>query len=96
MTNPTVTRNDQDHRYEVRVGDDLAGFADFRIDDGRILFTHTEVFDEHRGDGVGAVLAQEALTDAAARDETIVPLCPYIARYAERHDIPGARIERPE
>ena len=40
-------------------------------------------------------LAAVALADAVARDLTIIPLCPYMARYLERHDVEGARIEWP-
>lgn len=91
-----VTRSDHNSRYEITVDGALAGFADFRLGEGRIVFTHTEIAKEYEGRGLGSVLAEQALTDAAERDEVIVPLCPFIARYLRRHDIPGATVEWPE
>ena len=88
-----VKRVDERSRYELTVDGELAGFAEFRTRAGRIVFTHTEIAERFEGQGLGSSLAQEALGDAAARDQVIVPLCPFMARYLERHDIPGARIE---
>lgn len=73
----------------------VAGFAAFHESETHIAFTHTEVDDAYQGLGLASRLAQAALADAVARDLTIIPLCPYIARYLERHPIEGARIEWP-
>lgn len=73
----------------------VAGFAAFHESETHIAFTHTEVDDAYQGLGLASLLAEAALTDAVARDLTIIPLCPYIARYLERHPIEGARIEWP-
>ena len=95
---PTVIRNDERSRYELRDGDDsLAGFAAFRLSEGgRIAFTHTEIDKAFRGRGFGDVIASEALADAARRGEIIVPLCPFIARYLKDHEVPGGIIDWPE
>ena len=94
MTDTTVTHDDQDQRYEIHVDGTLAGFIDYELSDGRIVMVHTEVFDEYQGQGVAGTLAGEALADAVERDLTIVPACPYIARYLERHEVPGAKVEQ--
>lgn len=96
MTDTTVTRNDDASRYEITVGDVLAGFAEFDLRPGAIRFTHTEVDPAFQGRGLAGILAKAALTDAAATGEAIVPLCPYIAKYLETHDIPGAEIRWPK
>lgn len=95
MTDLSVTRNDADSRYEIRSGGTLAGFAEFDLRLGAIRFVHTEVFPDFQGKGLANVLAEEALTDAAARGEALVPLCPYIAKYLRSHAIPGAEIRWP-
>lgn len=92
MTDITVIRNDEDSRYEIRSGDQLAGFAAFDLRPGSIRFLHTEIDDEFQGQGLAGKLASAALTDAAGRGEAIVPLCPYIAKYLETHEIDGAEI----
>ncbi len=95
---PTVTRNEEQNRYELRDGDgSLAGFAAFRLGEGgRIAFTHTEIDRAFRGRGFGDVIASEALADAARRGEVIVPLCPFIASYLKGHEVPGGVIDWPE
>ncbi|MDN4476568.1 GNAT family N-acetyltransferase [Demequina sp. SYSU T00192] len=90
-----VARSEERGRYELAVDGELAGFADFRLRSGRIVFTHTEIADAYEGRGLGSALAEAALTDAASRGETIVPLCPFIARYLRRHDVPGAEVAWP-
>ncbi|MFI8592949.1 GNAT family N-acetyltransferase [Microbacterium sp. NPDC078428] len=93
---PTVTRNEDASRYEIHVGDKLAGFAEYKTrPDGRILFTHTETEKEFRGQGLADVLASEALSDAAREGATIVPLCPFIAKYLSENEVAGAVIDWP-
>ncbi|ALX66246.1 GNAT family N-acetyltransferase [Microbacterium sp. XT11] len=95
MTDPAVTRNDDSSRYEIHVGDVLAGFAEFDRRPGAIRFTHTEVDPAFQGQGLAGILAKAALTDAAATGDAIVPLCPYIAKYLKTHEIDGAEIRWP-
>jgi predicted GNAT family acetyltransferase len=92
----TVTRNDEEHRYEVHAGDVLAGFTTFRIDSrGRLLFPHTEVDPAFRGRGLAQAVVSEAMTDAARRGETVVPHCPVVAKYLRENEVPGLTIEWP-
>lgn len=74
------------HRYEVHVDGALAGFAEYEQRDGTVVFTHTEVDDAHEGQGVGSALARQALDDVRARGLTVVPQCPFIAGWIDRHD----------
>ena len=93
---PIVTRNDERGRYEIHVGGELAGFSDFIPGEGSIAFTHTETLKAFAGQGLGLRLAKDSVADAVARDELIIPLCPFVRRYLETHDVPGARVEFPE
>lgn len=74
------------NRYEVTVDGELAGFAEYRDQDGARVFTHTEVFDAFEGKGVGTVLARGALDAVRAAGIPVVAKCPFIAGYIERHD----------
>ncbi|MFS0853100.1 GNAT family N-acetyltransferase [Microbacterium sp. 179-I 3D4 NHS] len=95
MSDITVTRNDEASRYELRTGDVVAGFAAYEQRHGSIRFTHTEVDPAFQGQGLAGKLAGAALADAAATGDAIVPLCPYMAKYLETHEIEGAEIRWP-
>lgn len=86
MSDVTVTNNPAEHRYEVHVDGVLAGFTAYELSVGRIEFTHTEVFDEFGGQGLGGVLAKGALSDVRADGgRVVVPTCPFIATWIDRH-----------
>ena len=72
-------------RYEVTVDGQLAGHADYHDDGDVRVFVHTEVDDAYEGQGVGSALAKGALEDVRASGRTLVPRCPFIAAYIERH-----------
>jgi len=87
---PTVTRNDAKGRYEILLGDTVAGFTLFRPDEkGRLVFPHTEIDPAFGGRGLGGILVSEALADVAARGQTIVPECPFVVKYLRSHEVPG-------
>lgn len=93
----TVTRNDEAGRYEIQVGDVLAGFTEFRADaEGRLLFPHTKVDPAFGGRGLGKILVAEALHDVAERGETIIPHCPFVIRYLEQNTVDGLSVQMPE
>lgn len=96
MTAITVTRNDEESRYEIRSDDVLAGFAAYDLRPGSIRFIHTEIDPAFQGQGLAGTLASAALADAAGRGDAIVPLCPYIAKYLETHEVAGAEIRWPK
>jgi len=72
-------------RYELRLAEQVIGLAAYRRREGRIAFTHTEVHESWEGRGFGSRLAAAALEDAGRQGLDVVPLCPFIARYIERH-----------
>ena len=72
------------HRYEAQVPGGTA-FSSYRLEDGKIVFTHTEVPEAAEGHGVGDALVRFAVEDARARGLEIVPLCPFVAAWLRRH-----------
>ncbi|WDV55360.1 GNAT family N-acetyltransferase [Streptomyces coeruleorubidus] len=83
---PVVERADAHHRYEILVDGKRAGVTEYRdVDDQRVFF-HTEVDDAYAGQGLAALLVQQALTDTRTSGKRIVPACPYVAKFVKRHD----------
>jgi uncharacterized protein len=79
-----VVRNDDESRYEVQVDGTLAQLV-FRLRGDRLSLVHTEVPDELSGQGIGGELARFALDDAHERGLTVVPYCPFVRSWLERH-----------
>ena len=50
-----------------------------------IDLVHTEVPEDFSGQGHAATLARGALADARERGLRVVPSCPYVASYIEKH-----------
>jgi predicted GNAT family acetyltransferase len=92
-----VVRNDLTHRYEIHVGDVVAGFTMFRIDpEGRLHFPHTVVDPAFRGQGLATRLVADAMTYVADRGETVVPHCAVDSADLRDHEVPGLTVEWPE
>ena len=85
--NPEVLHIASAHRYEIRVGDELAGFtiAEPTDDAGVILFPHTEIAAAFEGKGLASVLVQGALDDIRERELRIRVTCPYILAWLPKH-----------
>lgn len=93
----TVTRNDEAHRYEIRVGEELGGFLEFEpAGEGRTDLPHTEIDPAFKGRGLGSALAGEALSDLARRGDTVIPSCPFVAHYLGENEVPGLSVQWPE
>src|ERR1700760_2686142 len=80
-----VRDSPEEARYEIRVDERLAGFAQYRLDDDTITIFHAEIDPEFRGRGFGDELAHDALDDVRRRGLVLVPRCPFIASYVHRH-----------
>ena len=78
-------------RYVIDVDGSRAGFLTYRLESGRISMLHAEIDPAMQGRGLGAQLTAFALDDAGARDLSVLPFCPYVRSYIERH--PGEYLE---
>jgi predicted GNAT family acetyltransferase len=88
MTAPAEisTRDNPDAgRFEILVGDEVAGFAEYSVADGVATMPHTVVDDAYDGQGLGSRLARFALDTVRERELEVRPLCPFIRSYIERH-----------
>lgn len=80
-----VHDNADARRYEITVDGALAGFAVYVRKGSRTIFTHTEIDSAFEGRGLGSALAKGALSAERDAGTKIVPLCPFIVTYLERH-----------
>jgi len=72
------------NRYELWDEGELVGVADYRPGaDGSLVFPHTEIARDRRGQGLGEVLVRGALDDVRARGEVIVPACWFVADFVD-------------
>lgn len=79
-----VRDNPDKHQFELVV-DGHTALAAYRLKPGVITFTHTEVPKDLGGRGIGSQLAKGVLDQARARSLKVVPLCPFIKGYIEKH-----------
>lgn len=80
----TVLNNTDKNRYELSVDGHLAATY-YRISDGVITFIHTEVPDALAGRGVGGKLVKGALDQVRVAGLKVVPQCPFVRAYIEKH-----------
>jgi len=80
-----VRDNPAENRFEVFDGETMAGFARYVRRPGRIIVVHTEIDPAFEGKGMGSQLAAAALDAARAAGEHVVPLCPFINDFIDRH-----------
>jgi len=82
----TVTDDRDGPVFVARLEDGtVAGGAYYERAAGVVTFTHTEVDPAHEGQGIGSQLAAAALDRVRADGEKVVPLCPFIKAYVQRH-----------
>ena len=81
----TVRKDAARSRYELLDGDAVVGFADYRVQDGAVVFHHTVIEPTRRGAGLGAVLVQGALDDVRRMGRTVVAVCWYVDQFIDTH-----------
>jgi predicted GNAT family acetyltransferase len=74
-------------RYEVLVADDgtVVATVTYRLGKKWMALLHTEVQQGFEGRGMGSRTASLVFDDARSRDLKIIPKCPFILRWLERH-----------
>lgn len=84
MSDFSVRDNRAMNRFEADVQGQIAITA-YRHNKGIVTFTHTEVPESLRGHGVAGKLVRGALDQVRARGEHVVPECPYVASFIQKH-----------
>jgi uncharacterized protein len=81
----TVRDAPEEHRYEIRDGDRVLGLAAYQRAGDKVVFTHTEIDPAAEGDGLGGRLVRGALDDVRARGLRVLPRCPFVRGWIQRH-----------
>jgi predicted GNAT family acetyltransferase len=85
---PEVRENVAEHRFEIWIDDELVGHTDYQGQDGHsdaLPFVHTEIDDRFGGRGLGSVLIRAALDSVRARGGQVLPYCPFVKSYIQKH-----------
>lgn len=72
-------------RFEITVDGRVAGFAAYRVRDGLVIVTHSQVDPAYQGQGLGSRLVAGTLDQLRERGATVVPACPFFAKYVSTH-----------
>lgn len=84
MTPNPVNQNEAAHQFELSQ-DGATAVLTYRLQPDSITFIHTEVPEQFRGRGFAGELARAGLDFARANDLMVVPLCPFVSSYIEKH-----------
>ena len=79
-----IVRNSQQNRFET-TRDGQLSIAQYEQSGDQMTITHVIVAPALRGQGVGSALAQFIVQTAREQNLKIVPQCPFMAAYFERH-----------
>jgi predicted GNAT family acetyltransferase len=81
-----ITDVPEKERFEARDEQGtLGGLVTYQLSGSIIAYTHTEVEIEFEGHGVGSQLARAVMDDARAKGRTVVPICPFLSGWLEKH-----------
>jgi predicted GNAT family acetyltransferase len=83
---PPEIRDDPERgRLEIYVEGRRAGYTAYRRGPDAISYNHTEIKPEFEGKGLAGTLIREALARARAEGIAVLPYCPFVREYIERH-----------
>ena len=80
----SVVKNYELNRFEIYSDGELAGFADFKIENQVISYTHTEIDPKFGGQGLGSQLIKEALDEALEQNLEVAPYCSFVSAYIKK------------
>ena len=79
-----VHDNRGESRFELTIDGETA-VAAYERDGDTIVFTHTVVPAALRGQGIGSRLIGGALAQVRGEGPKVVPQCPFVAAYLDKH-----------
>ena len=85
MAEPVVAENPQEHRFEITVDGELAGFSVYEQQGRDYALVHTEIDDRFGGRGLGSTLVSSTLTQLRDRGIGVLPFCPFVGRWLVHH-----------
>jgi predicted GNAT family acetyltransferase len=80
-----VILNTERNRFELEIENQIAFIEFDKIEPNILDFVHTEVPEELSGKGIGSKLAKGALKYSKDNNLKVIPSCPFIKNYIEKH-----------
>jgi uncharacterized protein len=87
-----IIRDDAAGRFAL-VDPPGGGRLDFRQEGTKLTLVRTVVDDDLEGAGVGSALVAAALDHAVRAGLTVIPQCPFVASWLERHPDRAAQLD---
>jgi predicted GNAT family acetyltransferase len=81
----SILKNDELNRFEIYSDGELAGFAEFKIKNQIISYTHTEIDTKFGGQGLGGQLIKSALDEALEQNLEVAPYCSFVSAYIKKN-----------
>lgn len=75
----------ENNRFELEVENTIAFIAFDKIEPNILDMVHTEVPEELSGKGIGSKLVSGALQYCKENELKVIPSCPFIKSYIEKH-----------
>lgn len=94
MSEPVVEHDTANQRFVIRLPEATAELRYTRVEPGLLDLHHTEVPAALRGQGIAGRLVRGAVSQIRAAGDRIIPSCPYVATWMERHPEEGDLIAR--
>ena len=81
----SILKNEELNRFEIYSYGELAGFAEFKVSNQMISYTHTEIDPRFGGKGLGSQLIKEALDEALEQNLEVAPHCSFVSAYIKKN-----------
>ena len=81
----SIVKKEELNRFEIYSDGELTGFADFKIENQMIFYTHTEIDPRFGGQGLGSQLIKEALDEAFVQNLEVAPYCSFVFSYIKKN-----------
>lgn len=85
MSDYKLIDNEAANQYEFHIGEYIPLIQYIKNNKGEIYLIHTEVPAELEGQGVGSSLVEKVLENIEQQGLRLIPLCPFVSGYIERH-----------
>jgi uncharacterized protein len=89
MTDIDVQHRENAKRFSARTPSGIAYISYAEPDERTIDLQHTMVPETDRGQGVGSALVRTAITHARRQGKRVIPTCPFVKQWLERHPDQG-------
>jgi predicted GNAT family acetyltransferase len=92
----SLTDNPRASRFELRVDGVLAGYVTYRDTRSGRAFDHTVIATEYEGMGLASQLIRSALDEARAAGRDVLPFCPFVRSFIQRHPAYVDLVRKPQ